>query len=350
MPAADPVPRTDMPLALTPLDESFAHQLVAPRSRTQHETPRWAERAYYLLHVDEGLTLNAGRQLYPHDGRWWVFAAAATGSVQHNLRAELPFTTGEDPDVARVGPLRMEVIEPLSVVRLVLEESGFPLSYDLTFRARFPAHAHEPTLIERDGEIVTHSMSFFQSGLFTGVVKLDGREWQIADRAGFRDRSWGFRKHDGSPGRGLVVFVSCETAGEVVHLLLLETASGRRAYTAGWITSPAGIQTLVAADHDLEFADGLLRGGRFVLEMADGSERVMTCEVENRLYLSGVGYSADPAVRQPGTSSFDLLDRDLVHRIDGQNDNGARFTLDGEPGHGYVETGLGTHARYKPEG
>lgn len=350
MPTPDPVSRTDRALELTLLDESFAHQLVAPRSRTQYETPRWAERAYYLLHVDQGLTLNAGRQLYAHAGRWWVFAAAATGSVQHNLRVELPFVPGEDPDAAQVGPLRIEVIEPLSVVRLVLEEPGFPLSYDLTFRARFPAHAHEPTLIERDGEVVTHSMSFFQSGLFNGTVKLDGREWQIADRAGFRDRSWGFRKHDGSPGRGLVVFVSCETDEEVVHLLLLETASGRRAYTAGWITSSAGIQTLAAADHDLEFADGLLTGGRFVLETADGSERVLSCEVENRLYLSGVGYSADPTAREPGTSSFELLDRQTVSRIDGQNDNGASFTLDGEPGYGYVETGLGTHARYRPGG
>jgi hypothetical protein len=348
--AADRVSEAATSLELTPLDESFAHQLVAPRSRTQYDTPRWAERAYYLLHVDQGLTLNAGRQLYPHDGRWSVFAAAATAAVQHNLRVARPFAAGEDPDTARVGPLLMQVIEPLSAVRLVLDEPAFPLSYDLTFQARFPAHAHEPTLIERDGDVVTHSMSFFQSGLFTGTVKLDGQEWQIADRAGFRDRSWGFRKHDGAPGRGLVVFVSCETADEVLHLLLLETASARRAYTAGWITSSAGVQTLIAADHDLEFADGLLTGGRFVLEADDGTRRELAFEVENRLYLSGVGYSADPAARAPGISSFDLCDRDVVRRIDGQNDNGARFTLDGEPGHGYVETGLGSHARYRPDG
>src|ERR1700730_6341269 len=155
---------------LIALDESFGHQLVALRSQTQHQTPRWAERAYYLLHVEEGLTLNAGRQLYPHDGRWSVFASAATAGAQHNLRSAPSFRLGEDPDAALVGPLRMEVVRPLEEIRLVLEEPGFPLAYDLTFTARFPAHAHEPTLIERGEEVVTHSMSFFQSGLFSGVV------------------------------------------------------------------------------------------------------------------------------------------------------------------------------------
>jgi hypothetical protein len=336
-------------LELTDLDESFGHQLVAPRSETQYDTPRWAERAYFLLHVEPGMTLNAGRQLYLHDRRWAVFAAAATPAVQHNLRAAAPFVLGEDPDAPVVGPLRMEVLRPLQQIRLLLEQPGFPLAYDLTFTARFPAHAHAPTLVERDGEVLTHSMSFFQSGLFSGVVALDGEERVVHERAGFRDRSWGFRKHDGAPRRGLVVFVACETADAVLHLLLLETASARRAYTAGWITTAAGVQPIATAEHELHFARNLLTGGSFALELASGERRVLSFEVENRLYLSGVGYSPDPAAREPGESRFDLTDEHVLRRVDGQNDNGSRFLLDGVPGYGYVETGLGTHARYRPE-
>jgi hypothetical protein len=58
------------------LDESFGHQLVAPRSRTLYDDERWAERAYYLLHLGD-LTLNAGRQLYSNAGVWRIFAADA---------------------------------------------------------------------------------------------------------------------------------------------------------------------------------------------------------------------------------------------------------------------------------
>jgi hypothetical protein len=337
------------PLGLTGLDESFGHQLVAPRSETQYDTPRWAERAYFLLHVEPGLTLNAGRQLYPHDRRWSVFAAAATPQLQHNLRSAPPFTVGEDPDAPLVGPLRMEVVRPLEEIRLILEQPGFPLAYDLTFTARFPAHAHEPTLVQRDGEVVTHSMSFFQSGLFSGVVAFENEEHHVHERAGFRDRSWGFRKHDGAPRRGLVVFVSCETADSVLHLLLLETASGRRAYTAGWITGAGGVEPIATAEHELDFAHNLLTGGSFELALASGQRRTLRFEVENRLYLSGVGYSADPAARESGSSRFDLTDEQVLRDVDGQNDNGCRFLLDGVPGHGYVETGLGAHARYRPE-
>jgi hypothetical protein len=38
----------------------------------------------------------------------------------------------------------------------------------------------------------------------------------------------------------------------------------------------------------------------------------------------------------------------VVDALRGQTDHGSVFTLDGEHGHGYVETGLGVHARYAP--
>jgi hypothetical protein len=337
-------------LRVSGLDESFGHQLVAPRLQTEHMTPRWAERTYYLLHVDETLTINAGRQLYPHDGRWSVFAATATPAVQRSLRAQPPYAPGDDPDMPAVGPLRVEVVKPLEEIRLVLDDPSCDFGYDLTFRSRYEPCAHEPTFIERDGDVVTHTMSFFQSGLFSGVVSVDGSDRTVTDRAGFRDRSWGFRKHDGSPRRGLVVFAACECDDCSIYVLLHETASGRRAYTGGWLMTADGIvDTVRSADHDLVFVDNLLESGRLDLEMASGDARVLTFRVENRLYLSGVGYSPDPERRAPGYDVYDLSDAAVLANIDGQNDNGCRFSLDGAAGYGYVETGLGTHATYRPE-
>jgi hypothetical protein len=335
--------------AVTGLDESFGHQLVASRSQTEHLTPRWAERTYYLLHVDDELTINAGRQLYMHDGHWWAFTAAATPEQQDSFRLKAPYAAGDDPDGAEVGPLRLDVAQPLEEIRLAFESPEFPLAYDLTFTGRFPPVAHKPTLIEKDGQVVTHTVSFFQSGWFSGVVTYDGVEHEVDRRAGFRDRSWGFRKHDGSPQRGLVVFVGCETETEALYLLLLETASGRRAYTGGWISkSGAPVDTLVSAEHDLLFEGNLLVRGRFDLQFAASGGRTLEFEVENRLYLSAVGYSPDPARRQTGHERLDLRDPATVRSFDGQNDQGCGFSLDGVPGHGYVETGLGVHAGYRP--
>jgi hypothetical protein len=338
------------PQILTPLDESFGHQLVAPRAVTQHDDPRWAERAYFLLHVDDGLTINAGRQLYRHAGHWTVFAAAATPQREVCLRTMPPFAKDDDPDGPRVGPITLEVERAFDRIHLVLDEPDFPLSYDLTFEARFPPVAHDPTLVERDGEVMTNSMSFFQSGAFNGTVVLDGEQHEVVDRAGFRDRSWGLRKHDGAPRRGFVVFMAAEFDGESLYVLLHETASGRRAYTGGWAMTPDGaVDNVVAAEHDLDFAEAWIEGGRLRLEMESGKRREIAFETQTRLFLSGVGYSPDPESKKPGTDDFDLTDPAVAVRLEGQTDHGSRFTEGDRVGHGYVEVGRGIHPRYRPE-
>jgi hypothetical protein len=334
---------------LTGHDESFGHQLVAPRAVTQHDHPRWAERAYFLLEVDEDLTVNAGRQLYRNAGHWTVFAAGATPEREVCLRTMPPFALTDDPDAAAVGPLTLEVERPLGAIRLALDEPGFPLSYDLTFEARFPPVAHDPTLIEKDGELLTHSMSFFQSGLFNGSVTLDGETREVVDRAGFRDRSWGIRRHDGAPTRGLVVFVAAEFDDEALYVLVHETGSGRRAFTDGWSMTREGVtDTVVAAEHDLHFAEAWSEGGRVDVTMASGARRTIEFETRTRLFLSGVGYSPDPESKQPGQDDFDLTDPALPRRLEGQTDHGSVFREGDRTGHGYVEIGRGTHPRYRP--
>lgn len=336
---------------LSGLDESFGHQMVAPRAHTEHVHPRWAERTYYLLHVDDELTINAGRQLYPHAGSWSIFAAAATPHRQDVLRTRPSFAVGDDPDAAVVGPLSVQVERPLERIRLVLDEPGFPLAYDLTFEARFTPVAHEPTLVERDGEVMTNSMSFFQSGAFSGTVSYEGSERVVEARSGFRDRSWGMRKHDGAPRRGLVVFVAAEFDDEALYVLLHETGRGRRAYTGGWsMTEQGTVDTVVDAAHDLDFGDAWLDRGCLDLVMASGARRTLRFETQTRLFLSGVGYSPDPESKQPGVDRFELDDPSVTRRLEGQTDHGSRFELDdGRRGHGYAEIGRGTHPRYRPD-
>jgi hypothetical protein len=336
---------------LTPADESYTHQLVAPATVTQHMEPGWAERCYHLLHVEGATILHAGRALYPHAGRRTGFAGVTTGTVQHALRLAAPFAGDDDPDDPRVGGLRIEAVRPLREVRLVLDEQpGFPVAFDLTFEARFPAVPTEPNRIERDGRVATEYMNLFQSGRYSGTVVVDGTEHLVRDRAGFRDRGWGLRKHEGAPRRGLVVACFCELPDAAIYAILYETASGRRAFTNGWLLDERGVgATVVAADHDLRWDGTLLAGGSLDLELSSGVTRRLTFDVEGRLFLSAAGYTADERRAAPGADRFDVTRSDVVALLDGQNDNSCRFRLDdGTAGHGYVETGLGAHARYRP--
>jgi len=337
-----------MSAPIGPADEGFSHQLVAPRAVTLHEHPAWAERCYHLLVADDDLIVNAGRAVYPHAGRRTGFAGVVGGGRLHALRAAEPLR--DDPDRPDVGAIRIEVLQPLERVRLVLDDPGGPASFDLVWEARFPPVATERNRIELKGEVVTDYMNFFQSGRYSGAVSAGGRETAVRDRAGFRDRGWGMRRHEGAPRRGLVVFIGAELPDSALYALLYETASGRRVFTNGWLMDETGVaDRVVDADHDLDFAGTLLRGGRVGLAFASGEQRTLSLDVRSRMFLSAVGYAADPAGKEAGREVHDLADPGAVARLEGQTDNGCRFSLDGVEGHGYVETGLGIHARYRPE-
>jgi hypothetical protein len=332
---------------IVPRDDSFTHQRVAPAVAVEHEDPRWAERCYHLLFCDEELMLCCGRQLYPHGGRRAAFLGVASAREQVSLRFAEPFAIGDDPDAPAVGPLRLEPRRPLHEWRLALDDDALPVGLDLAFESRLPPLEMRANRIERDGVLVTHYMNFFQSGHYAGTVAVDGRERRVERRAGFRDRGWGLRKHEGSPARGLVVFVACELPDACLHLLLYETASGRRVFTEGGLTCPQGPPAAVlGAAHELRFEDGLLVGGRIDVELADGARR-LEIEVRNRLFLSRVGYSREGLAA--GVERLDLGDPEARRAAAGQTDNGCAFRLDGAAGHGFVETGLGVHARYRPE-
>ena len=195
-------------------------------------------------------------------------------------------------------------------------------------------------------------MSFFQSGRFSGTVALDGKEYAVDRRPGFRDRSWGMRKHDGAPGRGLVVFATAEFEDKALYVLFYETASGRRPYTGGWLMTEQGIvDTVTAAEHDLRFGEHWLDGGGARPDDGVGRDaHRLEFETETRLFLSGVGYSPEPGARYPGQRRVRPDRPRHAPRGSRARPTTARASCStARPGHGYVEIGRGTHVRYRPE-
>lgn len=92
----------------------------------------------------------------------------------------------------RVGPLSVEVVEPLKSVRLVLEEAE-GLALDVTFEGRhFPIE--EPRFTHRQGpRMLIDCTRMTQNGSWTGRMKVDGDVTEIKGFYGTRDRSWGVR-------------------------------------------------------------------------------------------------------------------------------------------------------------
>lgn len=338
-------------VGLTALDEAYRHQEVRPAAATSHVDSAWAERCWHLVNLGGGLVLGSGRAAWPHRGRRTAVAGLCTGEVQFARRASEDFASEDDPDQPTVGPIRIEAVTPLKEVRLILDDPGFGLSFDLTYEARFPPVDSGRNRIEKDGVVFTDYMNFFQSGVYGGTVVCDGVEQAVDGRLGFRDRGWGLRKHEGAARRGMHIFCACELPEEALYLLVYETASARRAMTVGWLMGESGlIDEVVEVDHELDFEDRLLGRGTLTARLAGGGERRLDFACEGRLWMETVGYSALPTRSQPGADRFDLTDPSLSAELNqGFFDNACRFESAGVAGYGFVETGLGVHARYNPE-
>jgi hypothetical protein len=337
-------------LPLTPADESYRHQDVSPVLTTAHVDPAWAERCWHLLNLGEGWVLGAGRATWPHGGRRTAVAGLNTGAVQFARRAQEPFEPGDDPDSPQVGPIRIEAVKPLREVRLILDDPDLDFAFELTYEALFPPVPTDRNTIERNGQIVTDYMNFFQPGRYSGWVRADGEERRVTSRAGFRDRGWGLRKHEGAARRGMHIFTACELAEESLYMLLYETASARRVFTNGWIIGPAGASDTVRdIEHEMRFDGRQLLGGEMTVTLGSGEQRRVSIEAEGRMWMEAVGYTAVPGRGDPGADRLDLTDPEVAGAYEGLFDNACRFRVDGEQGHGFVEVGLGIHERYRPD-
>ena len=115
------------------------------------------------------------------------------GDRQYNLHASRHL--GMERMDTQVGPIRVEVIEPLQRLRLAVDDPEHGVAADLVFEGRhFPIE--EPRCIRRNGPRMLMDITrMTQLGRWTGWVRAGGREINFENREVFatRDRSWGVR-------------------------------------------------------------------------------------------------------------------------------------------------------------
>ena len=92
-----------------------------------------------------------------------------------------------------VGPISLEVVEPLRSLRLKVEAPEKGLRAEILFTGRaFPIE--EPRFIRRQGPRAFMDYTrLTQNGRYAGWIELDGRRISVDGFMGTRDRSWGVR-------------------------------------------------------------------------------------------------------------------------------------------------------------
>ena len=112
------------------------------------------------------------------------------GDTQHCLHASRRL--GMERMDLSCGPIRIEVVEPLQRLRLVVHGEG--IAADLTFTGR-ALPIEEPRFTWRVGaRTVMDYTRLTQNGHYQGWIDVDGERTDCAEgTAGTRDRSWGVR-------------------------------------------------------------------------------------------------------------------------------------------------------------
>jgi hypothetical protein len=190
---------------LTTFDDYLIHQTADPVAQPVTGDRNFYDRYFFNGYDREGeIFFAVALGLYPNRRVMDAAVSVVHGGVQHSIHASR--LAPRERSETRVGPVFVEVIEPLRRfrVRLTANESG--VEADVVFHARAQPIEEPRFLRVYEGRVVMDSTRLTQFGSWEGSISLEGRQHALsrARHLGCRDRSWGVRpvgeRETGAPG------------------------------------------------------------------------------------------------------------------------------------------------------
>lgn len=288
---------------LTPFDDYPVHQtpepIAIPATGDRNAYDRYFFNGYT---ADGGLYFAAAWGLYPNrsvqDAAFSVVRGGEQLSVHASRRAPL------DRVDMRVGPITVEILEPLVRLHLTVGPNESGVEADLTF-VRRTAPIEEPRFTRHAGtRVVMDYTRLTQFGAWEGWVKVDGERIDVRPEevVGSRDRSWGIRgvgeRDAGAPGMQAPQFfwlwAPISFDDTCVHFDVQEDADGRRWHQNGELV-PVGSESSERAltlDWEIDWKTGTRRAERaaFTLTMLGGDVHRVELEPIVDFQMLGIGY------------------------------------------------------------
>jgi hypothetical protein len=278
-----------------------------------HQTPdpiafSGTDRNFYDRYFFNGYSADgevffaAALGVYPHLNIMDAGFAVRIGDVQYNLHASRHLHM-ERMDT-QVGPIWVEVLEPLQQLRVIVDDNEHGISADLTITGRhFPIE--EPRTTRRNGpRIVQDVTRLTQLGRWSGWIKAGGHTLQLdeTNTFGTRDRSWGVR-HVGMRDPQVPVtqaefqvwwfWLPAQFDDRIIHFFVNEDGDGK-VWNLGCIMLRDGgaVEHLRHARLEVEFVPGSRFPARGTVTAQDDAGGAYRIEIAPgpRFYLSGIGY------------------------------------------------------------
>lgn len=178
---------------LTKGDDYPLHQTPEPIAYSDSNR-NFYDRYFFNGYAPDGeLFFAAALGVYPQLNIMDAAFSVVHDGVQHDVHASKVLHM-ERLDT-QVGPVGVEVIEPLRVLGVRCDDSANGIRAELRFSAR-ALPVEEPRFRHRVGSALTMDYTrLTQNGTWQGFVEIQGRRFEITPDSyrGTRDRSWGIR-------------------------------------------------------------------------------------------------------------------------------------------------------------
>jgi hypothetical protein len=348
------------------LDEYPVHQSPLSLARVAASDSNFYDRCYFNAHDRTGeLFLVTGLGVYPNLGVVDAYVLARRGDQQYAVR--FSDALEERSLEQRVGPYRIEVVEPLRTLRLICD-SNF-IEFDLTWSGSFPPVLEQPHTLLTGSRVTLDATRFAQAGSWRGTLNIDGFEVKVdpAVWLGTRDRSWGIRpvgepappgRAAEEPGQGFWwLYVPIRFDDFTLIVIVQESPDGFRTLNdASRVFADGRVEQLGWPRVEIDYRSGSRHPERARIALTTPAGQPLLVEVETLTSMAlhvGGGYGGDPDWshgRWMGrgwsrADRYDLTDPAIVARLPwGVTDHVARATCDGALGWGLFEhASLGRH-------
>ncbi|WP_432167182.1 hypothetical protein [Streptomyces sp. bgisy031] len=362
----------DRPVAL---DEYPVHQVPLSMKHVATGDRNAYDRCiFHLVDPTGEFLLILGLGVYPNLGVIDAYATLRVGDTLHAVRASDALRDDSRMELA-VGPLRIQVERPLKDFVLTCEadpDDPDGLAYEINWSAAFPALWEPHHTQRRGGRLTLEGRRFVQAGRCDGRLRIGGREVSLDGWTGTRDRSWGVRPVPGEEGGRLAeenrtegfhwIWSPVRFDDRFLMVIVQEDADGYRTLNDATVVRDGHPDLQLGwPQADITYRTGTRHPESAVVHLIDPLSR-KPLELGVEILASSplaVGAGYPPADDwQHGTwrghdwtdrRSYDLSDP-AAHPLAayGVIDHAARFTLDGQVGHGIFEHG--SFGRHDPSG
>lgn len=239
----------------TPLDESFAHQIPEPFPNTAVHHQDWRESLFFILHPPSkpGDVVVLTLAHFPARSEMDSLQLGRVG--ESSIMARHVRQVVDDQNEFVVGPVSIQIVEPLKRVRLLVAESAqSSISMDVEFRARTQPYQLRRGTMKSGHEIVWDQSHMFQSGTYNGAYVHQGITYEVNNWWGQRDHSWGIRAHGRCP---MWMWLAIQLPEGMLGVWNWEYPNGARVYTDGCFAPSDGSEPISIIDfrHDLHWRD-----------------------------------------------------------------------------------------------